>query len=37
MEEKVEKSLEHMGTGEILLNRTAMTYTLDIKLNCHMI
>ena len=27
-EEKVGKSLEHMGTGEILLNRTPMAYAL---------
>jgi hypothetical protein len=33
MEEKVEKSFEHMGTGEILLNRTAMTYTLRSKID----
>ena len=28
IEEKVRKKLEHMCTGEILLNRTPMTYPL---------
>jgi hypothetical protein len=28
IEEKVGKSLEHMGTGEIFLNRTPMAYAL---------
>jgi len=28
IEEKVGKSLKHMGTGEIFLNRTAMAYAL---------
>jgi hypothetical protein len=30
IEEKVGKSLEHMGTGEIFLNRTSMAYVLKI-------
>ena len=28
IEEKVEKSLKHIGTGEIFLNRTPMAYVL---------
>ena len=28
IEEKVEKSLEHMGTGENFMSRTPMTYAL---------
>ena len=33
IEEKVGKSLEHMGTGEIFLNRTPMTYALRSTIN----
>ena len=32
-EEKVGKSLEHMDTGEIFLNRTQMTYALRSKID----
>ena len=33
IEEKVGKSLEHMGTEEIFLNRTPMTYALRSRIN----
>ena len=33
VEEKVGKSLEHMGTGEIFLNRTPMTQALRSTIN----
>ena len=32
-EEKVGKSLEHIGTGEIFLNRTPMAYALRSRIN----
>ena len=32
-EEKVEKGLEDMGTGEIFLNRTAMTYAVRWRID----
>jgi hypothetical protein len=33
IQEKVGKSLVHMGTGEIFLNRTPMSYALRSKIN----
>ena len=33
IEEKVGKSLEHMGTGENFLNRTPMAYALRSRIN----
>jgi hypothetical protein len=33
IEEKVEKSLKHMGTGEKFLNRTPMSYALRSRIN----
>jgi hypothetical protein len=33
IEEKVVKSLEHMGTGEIFLNRTPMNYALKSRID----
>ena len=33
IEEKVEKSLEHTGTGEIFLNRTPMAYAVRSRIN----
>jgi hypothetical protein len=33
IEEKLGKSLKHMGTGEIFLNRTPMTYALRSKID----
>ena len=33
IEEKVRKSLEHMGTGEIFLNTTPMAYALRSRIN----
>ena len=33
IEEKVEKSLEHMGTGEIFLSRTPMAYALRTRID----
>jgi hypothetical protein len=33
IEAKVEKTLEHMGTGEKLLNRTKMAYALRSRIN----
>jgi hypothetical protein len=33
IEEKVRKSLEHMGTGEIFLNRTPVAYALRLRIN----
>jgi hypothetical protein len=33
IEEKVGKNLEHMGTGEIFLNRTPMTYALRSRID----
>ena len=33
IEEKVGKSLEHKGTGEIFLNRTPMTYALRSRID----
>jgi len=33
LEEKVGKSLEHMGTGEIFLNRTPMAYAVRSRIN----
>ena len=33
MEEKVGKSLEHIGTGENLLNRTPIDYALSSRIN----
>jgi hypothetical protein len=32
MEEKVGKGLEHVGTGEIFLNRTPMAYALRSRI-----
>jgi hypothetical protein len=33
IEDKVGKSLEHMGTGEIFLNRTPMAYVLKSRID----
>jgi hypothetical protein len=33
IEEKVGKSLEHMGTGEIFLNRTPIAYALRSRID----
>ena len=33
IEEKVEKNLEHMGTGENFLNRTPMAYALRTRID----
>jgi hypothetical protein len=33
IEEKVEKGLKHMGTGEIFLNRTPMASALRSRIN----
>ena len=33
IEEKVEKSLEHMGAGENFLNRTPMAYALRSRID----
>ena len=33
IEEKVGKSLEHMGTGEIFLNRTPMAYAVRSRIH----
>jgi hypothetical protein len=33
IEEKVGKSLEHIGTGEIFLNRTPITYALRSRID----
>jgi hypothetical protein len=33
LEKKVGKSLEHMGTGEIFLNRTPMAYALRSRID----
>jgi hypothetical protein len=33
IEEKVGKSLEHMDTGEIFLNRTPIAYALQLKID----
>ena len=33
IEEKVRKSLKHMSTGEIFLNRTPMTYALRLVID----
>jgi len=33
IEEKVGKTLEHIGTGEIFLNKTPMTYALRSRID----
>ena len=33
IEEKVGKNLEHIGTGEIFLNRTPITYGLRLRID----
>jgi len=33
LEEKVEKSLEHMGTGKNFMNRTPMAYALRSRID----
>jgi hypothetical protein len=33
IEEKVDKSLEHMGTRETFLNKTSMAYALKSRIN----